>query len=173
VIAEDVRRSAPPPTGFAGLSTRAISTFFYVGMIPFGPGTWASGITLALWLLLHPAWPVVAVATAAVIVIGTWASHRAEAIYGHDSNHVVIDEVAGVLIAVVGFAPDKEIAVAAFLLFRFFDIVKPPPIYQIQSLRGGLGVMADDVLAGIASNVVLRVILIVLTIANGKICTLM
>ncbi len=70
----------------------------------------------------------------------------------------MIDEVAGSLIAIALLPQSVAIAVVAFLLFRLFDIVKPPPIYQIQSLPGGFGVMADDVLAGIAANVVVRLI---------------
>ena len=138
---------------------RLIATFGFVGRLPLASGTWASAITLALWIALRPAAPIAILITITVVLIGTWASHRAESIYGHDSSRVVIDEVAGSLIAVAGFAPQVGIAVAGFVLFRFFDIVKPPPIYQIQSFPGGIGVMADDIAAGIASNVVLRLAL--------------
>ena len=96
-----------------------------------------------------------------VCVAGTWAAHRAESFYGHDSHRVVIDEVAGSLIAIAFLPHNVAIAVVAFLLFRLFDIVKPPPIYQIQSLPGGFGVMADDVVAAIAANVVARLITLV------------
>lgn len=137
---------------------RLIATFAFVGMIPLAPGTWASAITLALWVWVVgcgvPFW--IALVTAGVA--GTWAAHRAEAIYGHDSHHVVIDEVFGALVAVAFFPPHAVIAIAAFVLFRFFDIVKPPPIYQIQSYPGGFGVMADDLLAGVAANLMLRLV---------------
>lgn len=139
-------------------AARLIATFLYVGYFPFGPGTVAAAITLALWAVVPPAGPLPTFAFwACVIGAGIWASTAVEPEFGHDSSRVVIDEVAGSLITVAGFAPSVGIAIAAFVLFRFFDIVKPPPIYQIQSYPRGWGVMADDVAAGIAGNVVLRV----------------
>jgi phosphatidylglycerophosphatase A len=98
---------------------------------------------------------------ALVLVAGVWASGEAETSLGHDAKPIVIDEVAGMLLAVL-FVPRGDgsptlFLAAAFLLFRFFDIVKPPPIRQAQALPGGWGVVADDVLAGLATNVVLRV----------------
>jgi len=146
--------------GAAHFLARAIATFGFVGLIPFGPGTWASAVTLALWIVLRMQPVAYWTALAAVCTVGTWAAHRAESIYGHDDNRVVIDEVAGSLIAVAFLPQSVPIALVAFLLFRFFDIVKPPPIYQIQSLPGGFGVMVDDVAAGIAANVVVRVIML-------------
>jgi phosphatidylglycerophosphatase A len=139
---------------------RAVATFAFVGHLPAAPGTWASAATLLLWFRISPGGAGFAAVLVAVLVLGTWASHRAEAIYGHDSGHVVIDEVAGSMIAVAGLAISPGIGLAAFVLFRFFDIVKPPPIYQIQALPGGWGVMMDDVLAGIAANGVVRLILL-------------
>ena len=139
---------------------RGIGTFGFIGHLPLAPGTWASAATLALWLALPPAGLGISIAGLALLVgVGTWTAHRLESDYGHDDRRVVIDEVAGSLIAVAGFHPHLSIAIVAFLLFRFFDIVKPPPIYQIQSFPGGIGVMADDIAAGIASNVVLRLAL--------------
>ena len=139
---------------------RLIATFGFAGFLPVGPGTWASGITLALWFLLPPPGAIVLAAVLAVVLVaGTWASDRAESIYGHDSHKVVIDEVAGSLIAIVALPHTLAVAVLGFVFFRVFDIVKPPPIYQIQALRGGAGVMADDVLAGIAANAAVRIVL--------------
>jgi len=136
---------------------RGIATLAGIGQLPVAPGTWASAATLLLWMLIplgRGAWLGL---TLAILLLGTWAAQRAESIFGHDDHRVVIDEVAGALIAVAGFDPALRVAVAGFLLFRIFDIVKPPPIYQIQALPGGIGVMADDVLAGVASNLLLRV----------------
>jgi phosphatidylglycerophosphatase A len=81
----------------------------------------------------------------------------------------VIDEVAGSMIAVAGLSVSPGIGIAGFVLFRFFDIVKPPPIYQIQALPGGWGVMVDDVFAGIAANVVLRLGLVAWPDLAGRI----
>ncbi|MFB3909360.1 MAG: phosphatidylglycerophosphatase A [Candidatus Eisenbacteria bacterium] len=144
-------------TRFAGLA-RFVATFAYIGHLPLAPGTWAAAVTLAAWLLLPPvAWPLQIAIAIAGIVIGTSASGAVESYYGHDSRHVVIDEVAGAALAVAGFEPRIGIAIAGFLLFRLFDIAKPPPIYQLQALRGGVGVMADDVAAGILANVLIRI----------------
>ena len=136
---------------------RAVATFGFIGLIPFAPATWASLVTLLLWLFLPPASGLVFLAILILLVLlGTLAAHRAELHYGHDDGRVVIDEVAGSLLAVAGFAPKMGIAIAAFALFRLFDIAKPPPIYQLQALPGGLGVMADDLAAGLLANIVLR-----------------
>jgi phosphatidylglycerophosphatase A len=139
---------------------RGIGTFGFIGHLPLAPGTWASAATLALWLVLPPAGLGLSIVGMILLIgVGTWTAHRLEADYGHDDHRVVIDEVAGSLIAVAGLPPHLSIAIIAFALFRFFDIVKPPPIYQIQAMPGGIGVMIDDVLAGIFSNVVLRLLL--------------
>ena len=140
-----------------GPFVRAVATFGFIGLIPFAPATWASLVTLLLWVLLPPA-PALAFAAIGILVfvLGTYTAHRAESLYGHDDGRVVIDEVAGSLLAVAAFPPRLGLAIAAFLLFRLFDIVKPPPIYQLQAFPGGLGVMADDLAAGLATNLVLR-----------------
>jgi phosphatidylglycerophosphatase A len=143
-----------------GWFARAVATFAYIGHLPAAPGTWASAATLLIWFAWSPGDGPFGLALAVVLVLGTWASHRAEAIYGHDSGHVVIDEVAGSMIGVMGLAVSPGIGLASFVLFRFFDIVKPPPIYQIQALPGGWGVMMDDVLAGVAANGCVRLVLL-------------
>jgi phosphatidylglycerophosphatase A len=157
------------------LLLRVVATFGFIGLIPFAPATWASLVTLLLWLLLPvtgtllflPAAGTLLFLPAAstllflaiwiiLVLLGTFAAHRAERHYGHDDGRVVIDEVAGSLLAVAGFTPRLGIAIAAFVLFRIFDIAKPPPIYQLQAMPGGIGVMADDLAAGLLANVVLR-----------------
>lgn len=137
---------------------RWIATFFFIGLLPKAPGTWATLVTLLLWLLLPaiPFW-IFLLNLVVIIVVGSAAATVFEREHGHDDGRIVIDEVAGAMIAVAGFPPGLGIAVAGFVLFRFFDIAKPPPIYQLQSLRGGVGVMADDVAAGLLANVVIRV----------------
>jgi phosphatidylglycerophosphatase A len=139
---------------------RAVATFGFIGHLPAAPGTWGSAAALLLWFWIRPGGWLLAGVLGVVLVAGTWAAHRVESIYGHDSRHVVIDEVAGSLIAVAGLAVSPWVGLAGFVLFRFFDIVKPPPIYQIQALPGGWGVMVDDVLAGVAANLVLRLALL-------------
>ncbi|OGW27152.1 MAG: hypothetical protein A2X56_11460, partial [Nitrospirae bacterium GWC2_57_13] len=109
----------------------------------------ASGLSLVPYLLL----------CFALILLGTWAAGRAETILGgKDDSRIVIDEVAGYLVAMILIPSGWAFAVAGFFLFRFFDIVKPFPIYRMQRLKGGLGVMIDDLGAAVYTNIVLRII---------------
>jgi phosphatidylglycerophosphatase A len=141
--------------------TLLLATGFGIGRLPLAPATWASA---AVAILLIPdalrAPLVLGAAIAVVTPLAVWASGEAERELGHDAHPIVIDEVAGMLVSVVavphaGASPALLLA-SAFFLFRFFDIVKPFPIRQVQELPGGWGVVADDLLAGLATNLVLR-----------------
>ena len=128
-----------------------------VGYVPFAPGTFGSAAGLLIWYLL-PVSPVAqGFAVAAIVVLGSWSGTRAEHYLGRsDPGQVVIDEVAGMLVTLflvnVGWAG----ALLAFLLFRLFDIVKPYPANRLERLPGGIGIMADDLMAGVYANVALR-----------------
>jgi len=95
-------------------------------------------------------------------VAGVWAAGRAEKMYGHDASIIVIDEVVGQMVA-LGFASrtsPEELAsgvIPGFLLFRFFDILKPFPIRRLERFPGGLGVMIDDIAAGVYAFLILMV----------------
>jgi phosphatidylglycerophosphatase A len=92
------------------------------------------------------------------VVLGTVASGRAEKVLGQkDSGHIVIDEVAGYFISMIFLPQTFGYFAAAFVLFRIFDILKPPPINRLQHFHGGVGVMADDIAAGILANIVLQI----------------
>jgi phosphatidylglycerophosphatase A len=138
---------------------RCGATFFFTGHFPVAPATFASLVTLAIWwwLPLAPAWLLLLVIVA-VTAAGVPLAGKAEQVYGHDGKPIVIDEVAGVLLTVIGLGHGLRVAVAGFLVFRVLDVLKPPPAYQLQSLRGGWGVMADDLMAGLYGNLLLRVI---------------
>jgi len=99
-----------------------------------------------------------AAALALVIAVGVPAAHYAERSFGtKDSSQIVIDEVAGYAISVLALPMTPGYLIAAFFLFRFFDIFKPPPARQMdKGLPGGLGIMADDLAAGIYTNVLLQ-----------------
>lgn len=134
------------------------ATFLYSGFFPFAPATFATAVFLLLYWLLPgghwlAAWPVL-VLTAVLSVPASTAMERR---YGSDPHCVVIDEVVGIQIALVGAAPTLPGVAAAFLLFRVFDVWKPFPIDRLQSLPGGWGVVADDALAGIYTRLVLVV----------------
>jgi len=122
------------------------------GYLPVAPGTWGSAVGVLLWLPLSRLGTASYFACVAVLfVLGVIASGAAEKIVdAPDPSIVVIDEIVGQLIA-LGFAPAHPVALlAGFLLFRLFDILKPFPAGWIdQHLHGGLGVMLDDVVAGI------------------------
>ena len=140
-----------------------IATGLGIGRLPFAPATWASLAVAAVLFALAPSldpWVVGAIALA-VAAIGVWSAGEAEKTLGVDAKPIVIDEVAGMLVGVCGVPMGKSpllTLVLLFVLFRFFDIAKPLGIGRSQSLPGGWGVVADDVLAGIATNVVLRVL---------------
>jgi phosphatidylglycerophosphatase A len=134
------------------------ATFFGVGLLPGGPGTWASLATAAIWYFVaraeHLGLAQIAVGTliAAVVVtiLGIPAASLVERESGkQDPGHVVIDEVAGQLVALILMPVDLGHVLVALILFRFFDILKPPPVRQLERLHGGLGIMMDDVAAGL------------------------
>jgi phosphatidylglycerophosphatase A len=135
----------------------AFATALGAGYAPMAPGTAGSAAGLLLWCLL-PASPIVQASTlAVVIVMGSWSGGVAERHFGRpDPGQVVIDEVAGMLVTLflvpVGWAG----ALLAFLLFRLADIVKPYPANRLERLPGGIGIMADDLMAGVYANLALR-----------------
>ena len=139
----------------------ALATAFGAGYAPVAPGTAGSAVGLLAYALLVRAAPVwgVPVAVLLLIPVGVWASAVGERRFGgRDPRPVVIDEVAGMLLA-LAFAPiGARSAIVGFLLFRFFDIVKPFPAGRVERLQGGAGVMADDLVAGLYANVALRVL---------------
>jgi len=95
-------------------------------------------------------------ALAAVVVVGIWASQRVEAVLGRkDPGVIVIDEVAGMMVAVLLLPRTPGVLLCAFLLFRLFDIWKPFPAGEAQALRGGFGVVVDDLIAGVYALVLL------------------
>ena len=133
-------------------------TFLGIGLLPGGPGTWAAGATAIIWYFAargaHPSPTALIIGTlialAAVTLAGIPAASIVEKESGkQDPGHVVIDEVAGQLTAMLLAPSDIGHVVLAFVLFRFFDILKPPPVRQLERLHGGLGIMVDDLAAGI------------------------
>ena len=135
-----------------------IATVFGAGYSPIAPGTAGSAVTvLILWLVPFSRSGLV-LFLVAVVVIGTWAAHVAERrLGGKDPGAIVIDEVAGMTLSVVAFPLTPGVLLAGFVLFRIFDVVKPPPARESQRFSGGLGVMIDDVIAGLYALAVLGV----------------
>ena len=145
----------------------AVGTFFGAGLLKPGPGTYGSVSAVLLWYaaahLLHPAPAALAIGTAIAAVLVTLIGIPAATIVAHESGledpgHVVIDEVAGQLIALIAMRPDWKHALLALVLFRLFDITKPGPIRRLEALPEGTGIMLDDVAAGIFALAVAQLI---------------
>jgi len=139
-----------------------ISTGLGLGYMPFAPGTFGTlwGVLL-FYLFRNLSWITFSGLTLASILIAIAASSLAEGeLKTHDSSHIVIDEVVGYLVTVLVLPFNAFNAIAAFVLFRFFDILKPFPIRWVdRQVGGGLGVVLDDVVAGLFANLVLRALL--------------
>jgi phosphatidylglycerophosphatase A len=142
-----------------------IATFFGIGRLGPGPGTWASVATVLLWWIgvraVPSSRPLVAIAVAVVVTaIGIPASTRVERESGvHDPGFVVIDEVAGQMVPLVIAPLVWKYLLLSLILFRCFDILKPPPLRALERLPEGFGIMLDDIGAGIYALVVLAVIM--------------
>ena len=142
-----------------------IGTGFGSGFWPWGPGTAGALLATLIWIacsyMLSPLY--LLLLTLALIVVftflGIWADNRLEPYWGEDPSRVVVDEMVGVWIPLMAVMPGVWWQPwAAFLLFRFFDILKPLGIRKMEDFPGGVGVMMDDILAGVYSAVILLLI---------------
>ena len=136
-----------------------IATGLGIGHIPFAPGTFGSVWGVALVWALHRGGGNLAVAAGVVVttLVGLWAAADPLRRFGRvDPGFVVIDEVAGQMLALLFVVPSMATLLASFALFRLFDIAKPYPIGRLEGLPGSSGIMADDMLAGIYANLVLQ-----------------
>ncbi|MBZ5508975.1 MAG: phosphatidylglycerophosphatase A [Acidobacteriia bacterium] len=154
----------PPATASKSRVSWLIATFFGIGHLQPGSGTWASAVTILLWWAasrwLPAGWeiPVALLASVAITLIGIPPSTAVARKSGiKDPGFVVIDEVAGQMIALIGVPVHWKYLVAGFILFRSFDIVKPFPLRRLESLPGGTGIMMDDVGAGLYALVLLQI----------------
>jgi phosphatidylglycerophosphatase A len=156
-----------PPAEKKTLWAWLIGTFFGAGLLKPGPGTYGSIAAVLLWYaaahILHPAPVAFAIGTTIAALFVTLIGIPAATIVANESGredpgHVVIDEVAGQLIALIAIPADWQHAALSLLLFRFFDILKPPPVRQLERLHGGTGIMLDDVGAGIYALAVAQLI---------------
>ena len=142
---------------------RLVATFFYLGKLPFVPGTWGSLGALLLWLLLPVAFSIHLSVIVILFVLGVYSSNKmAKYLDDHDPSEVVIDEVVGMGISLFMLPHNLGLYLLAFILFRIFDIFKPLFIYRIQNLSGGWGIMLDDVLAGLFTLTLVKGVTIIL-----------
>ena len=138
-----------------------IATGFYSGNLPKAPGTWGSLVGLLLFFILHAlSLPAYLAVVAGLFVVGSFAAGEAEKILDNsDPGVVVIDEIVGMLITMIAVPATPLTMVLGFILFRIFDIVKPFPVnFFDQRFHGGLGIMLDDVMAGIYSLIILQLL---------------
>lgn len=142
-------------------SVMFLATGCFIGNIPLAPGTFGTVLGLPFCLLLSGiAMPISILLAGLFIFFAIWIAHDAVRILQkNDPGCIVIDEITGLIITLLGFQFNLISAVAGFLLFRFFDILKPFPIRFLErNLSGGFGIVMDDVAAGIYGNLVLRLI---------------
>ncbi len=143
--------------------SRAIVLFIaegaYAGKSPLAPGTAGTLVGVLLYLGIRNVNPLLYLSlTILLCIIGTWAAGKAEIILGKkDSPDIVIDEISGYLIAMFMVPAGWGYIAAGFFLFRLFDIIKPWPLDRLQKISGGLGVMLDDIGAGVYTNITLQI----------------
>ncbi|MFA5145482.1 MAG: phosphatidylglycerophosphatase A [Candidatus Omnitrophota bacterium] len=139
---------------------KTLSTFFYVGYLPFIPGTFGSMAGILLFYFIRNSPLAYALTTLFLIILGFLVSGEAEKILNKkDPRCIVIDEVCGMLLALMFVPYDIRLIVIAFVLFRILDSLKPFPAGRLQDLKGGPGVMLDDIVAGLYTNLILQALL--------------
>jgi phosphatidylglycerophosphatase A len=150
----------------APLWATLVATFFGAGRMRPGPGTWGSAATVLLWWLLTreipqmwQPWTAATLALFAIAIGIPAATIVARAAFSKDPQFVVIDEVAGQLITLIAVPASWKCLLAGFILFRGFDMVKPPPVRQLERLPEGTGIVIDDVGAGLYALIVMQLLL--------------
>ena len=134
-----------------------VATACGVGYVPVAPGTFGSAAGLLLWWILPASPTAQALAIVAIFAVGSWSGTVAERHFGRtDPGQVVIDEVMGMLMTLFMNPVGWRGAVAGFFLFRIFDVIKPYPSNRLERLHSGVGIMADDGMAAVYANLVLR-----------------
>lgn len=164
MIARNPTEAAAGPR--AGTWAWVTATFFGAGRLPVAPGTWGSAAAVLLWWIvtrwIRPGWQAEAAVGLVLlaVAIGIPAATRVSREARHkDPGFVVIDEVAGQLIALVGVPVSWKTLLASFILFRAFDTLKPPPVRQLERLPEGAGIVVDDIGAGLYALIVMHVLL--------------
>lgn len=137
-----------------------IGSGFYTGYIPFASGTWGSLAALIIYLIPGFEKPVVIIPAIIVfIILGIITGNKFDVIYGKDPAECTVDEIVGMWISLLFLPKTFLVVTAAFFLWRAFDIIKPSPARQAEKLPGGLGIMMDDIIAGLYSLLLLHLIL--------------
>ncbi len=139
---------------------KTLSTFFYVGYLPFIPGTFGSIAGIFLFYLVKDNNFIYILLTLALIILGFLLTGRAEKIFNKkDAGCIVIDEVSGMLLSLIFIPYDIKLVIVAFILFRILDTLKAFPSSRLQNLTGSIGIMSDDIVAGLYTNIILQIAL--------------
>lgn len=135
-----------------------IATLGFIGYLPFAPGTFGTLAAVFFMVALKPSVLLHIALTVFFIIAGIVSSGRAEELFRQkDSRHIVIDEFAGYMASLLFLPLSRSFIIAAFVLFRFFDILKPPPLRRLEYVfTGGFGIMADDMGAAVYTNLLLQ-----------------
>ena len=136
-----------------------LATGFFIGTVPFAPGTFGSIIGLPICFLISRLDILIAViCTILFILFAIWMAAAAEKVLKkRDAGEIVIDEIAGLIVTFIGIPFTLKTVIVGFIIFRAFDILKPFPIRFIEKkVAGGPGIVLDDVLAGLYANLILR-----------------
>jgi len=145
-------------------AVKVLSTFFYIGYLPLIPGTFGSLAGILLFLLMCGNPLNYALLTSLIIAAGFLVSGREEkAAEKKDPPCIVIDEVSGMLLSLLFLPYDIKIVLIAFVFFRILDTLKPYPAGRLEKFKGGVGIMADDLIAGLYTNIILQVSLRVIS----------
>ncbi len=144
--------------------SKIIASFFGIGFIERGAGSVAS---VAFCVLLYLGRELVNYSdfqllffSCCIFFLGVYVSGKTETVWGKDSNKIVIDEVLGMAVSMLFLPINFQVLIAAFILFRFFDILKPFYIRRFEKFENGWGVMLDDLIAGIYTNVIIQLSLL-------------
>lgn len=137
-----------------------LATGLYSGYSPLAPGTAGSLVLLLIFLLLPPlSIPVLLICAFFLFLIGVWVATKVSREKGEDPSIVVIDEMLGMLVALIGCPRTLLSVLIAFVLFRFFDIVKPFPVRNAEYLPSGWGIMTDDLVAGLYTFFIIQILI--------------
>lgn len=145
------------------LFIKMTATCLGLGYFPVAPGTLTSAVIVLMYkfFLFRLSWPLYLLVFALLFLLGVYASHRySVSLKKEDPRSAVIDEAAGQLLALFLINPSWILCAASFVLFRFFDIIKPFPIKQVEDFPKGFGIMLDDVVAALFAGILLNLYLL-------------
>ncbi len=141
---------------------KLLGSGFYTGYVPFASGTFGSVAGLIIYYIPGFEKPIILIPAIIIFtILGIFIGNKFELSYGKDPAECTIDEVVGMWISLILLPKKFYISVFAFVVWRIFDIIKPAPARQAERLNGGLGIMMDDVIAGLYSAILVNIILII------------